>query len=106
MQSGFKAGEILADTNVRASRPVPLSDDQDGKIYTLVEVYAPKAGDGVTGNTEAVWVGGENTSADPDYEAGVDLHPGDSYPFKNVKLYDILLAVTIDGDKVTWIAYE
>jgi hypothetical protein len=60
----------------------------------------------VTGNSEAVWVGGDGTSSVPDYEAGCPVHPGDSFEFRNVRLYDIWLAVTTDGDKVTWIAYE
>lgn len=106
MRSGFKKGEVLADTNVRASVPERLCEDSDDIIYSVLEVYAPKAGDGVTGNTEAVWIGGEGTSADPDREAGVDLHPGDSYAFPSVRLFDVWLAVTTDGDKVTWIGYE
>ncbi len=106
MRSGFKKGEVLADTNTRASVPERLCNDSDGQVFTVLEVYAPKAGAGVTGNTHAVWIGGMDTSADPDREAGTPLYPGDSYAFPGVRLFDVWLAVTTDGDKVTWIGYE
>ena len=105
MPSGFKIGEVLADTDVRASRPERLSENRDAPSFSRIDIYAPRAGNGVTGNTEAVWIGLEGTSADPGFEAGTDLHPGDSIRFENTSLYDIFLAFTTDGDKVTWIAY-
>jgi hypothetical protein len=107
MRSGFKAGVVPADTDVKASRPVQLCEDANGTEWRHIEIFAPKGDNGVTGNDEAVWVGFEGTSAVPDYEAGLPLHPGDSWqvPKSPCRLCDLWLAVTTDGDKVTWIAF-
>jgi hypothetical protein len=37
MQSGFKAGEVLADTDVRASIPTRLCNDSTGKKFDRTE---------------------------------------------------------------------
>ena len=107
MRSGFKIGEVPADTDVQASHPVRLCENMDGTEWGYIELFAPRGINGVTGNDDAVWVGFEGTSAVPDYEAGLALHPGDSWvvPKTPCRLCDLWLAATTDGDKVTWIAY-
>ncbi len=106
MRSGFKDADIPASTDAKSVRAERLSEDRGGPVFSLIEVYAPEEGFGVRGNTNAVWVGGQDTSAIVDYEAGVDLKPGDSYPFMGVRLYDIWMAAITDRDRVTWIAYQ
>ena len=107
MISGFKAAIVPADTNVQASQPTRLCENKDGVGWGYIELFAPRGVNGVTGNTQAVWVGFEGTSAVPDYEAGLALHPGDSWqvPKSPCRLCDLWLAATTDGDKVTWIAF-
>jgi len=104
MKSGFTIGIVPADTSEQAARGQQL-DINDDTRYSRIEVYAPKTGYDVTGNTSAVWLGDENMTADEDHQAGVYLVPGDSYEFTDTQLTEVYLAAITDGDKVTWMAY-
>ena len=64
-----------------------------------VEVFAR------SNNTASIWIGDQNVSAVPGYEAGVELSADRSYTIENVDLQTVFIAGTVDGEGVTWNAF-
>lgn len=95
--TGRKAIDVPDDTDKRASRPEQLQIRS--RSVSEVEVFAR------SDNTASIWIGGPNVSADPDYETGVELAPGESYTFDAIDLSEIWIAGTVDGEGVTWNAF-
>ncbi len=95
--SGRKQIDVPVDTDPRASRPERLQIR--GQQVAEVEVFAH------SDNTASIWIGGQNVSADPGYEAGVELVPGASYTVGPIDLSEIWIAGTVDGEGVTWNAF-
>ena len=97
MWTGRKSITVPADTSEVASRPEPLV------MYTLavneLEVFAK------SDNTSSIWIGNVDVSADPGYEAGVELAAGASYRFDAIDVSTVYIAGTTEGDAVTWNAF-
>ncbi len=96
--TGRKAIDVPDDTDKRASRPEQLQIRS--QPVNEVEVFAR------SDNTALIWIGGKDVSADPGYEAGVELAADTSYTFGPIDLADIWIAGTVNGEGVTWNAFS
>lgn len=92
--TGRKEIDVPVDTDERASRPEQIQIRR--QFVGEVEVFAR------SNNTASIWIGGKDVSADPGYEAGVELAADTSYTFGPIDLADIWIAGTVNGEGVTW----
>jgi len=105
MQAGRKSITVPADTSEVASRPERFNLNPDSGVFDVVEVYVE------TTNTSPVWVGFEGTDSRPGEVAGKMLDGSGTeqfereHSFRGVRLYDLWISGSTDGDGVTYNAY-